>query len=337
MEKDEWKYVFEIRFDTESVWTFGYDMYFSILDQAVKRFIEINFQALIGNAVYYPFTGNQLKSVTLKDIQVGKIMLETEMKKWRPNWEEFDEKAPGLYIKFPQGVKDFEKKSGLDLKHFKPEDNTILIGYYVGDRLKSSKPVIAFEDLYRKMQMEADDVFTVDYELSGFGNGITRTRDIVHQILVEEYYFLTAEDALKKLLSTNFNMLDDSVAWEQGHDYFYESVKCSKVRTTIAQIQSARAGTLEVGSYLAQEPGIFLILQHEDLEDQLAMLNGAEIKPWLYQLGKYNERRDGVIVSDEIVMYLAQHKKSNVALNAKKGLQKTRLKGTTPKGRGNKL
>lgn len=337
MEKDKWKYVLEVRFDTDSVWNKGYDMYFSTLDQAVKRLTEIKFQDFINKATYYPFKGNQLNSVKLIDTQSGNIILETEVKQWRANWEEFDEKAPGLYLKFPQGLKDFEKKSGLELQNFKPEGNTILLGYYVGDWLKSSKPVISFEELYRKLHRGADDGFTVDYRLSGFGNGIVRTRDITEDILVEQYNFLAAEDALHKLLSTDLNKLDEYVAWECGYDHYYNDVRFAKGNTDIAVLRSQRTGILQVGSYLTQEPGVFLKIEHQVLGNQLPMPAGTAVNNGIYRLGKYNERRDGVIVSDEIVKYSSESIRSNPALGTKKGLKKALVKSPAPKGRGRKL
>lgn len=261
--KEEWKYILEIRFDKDSILPQGYDMYFTSLDQAIKRITEVNCNDFIKNAVYYPFMGNQVQSLAILEIESWRKLLETEVIPWTPSWVETGEKEPGIYFTFPQGHKYFEKESGVNLTNFNIRDNAMLVAYIVMEDNLKSKEVIAFEALYRELHRDYNDIFTVDYATKFFGNGQERTRDITKEECVEQYFFNNMEDALYKLLSTDFNKLDDSVAWENGSDIYYTSAKITKSETTLASLRSERIGFLQVGTYYPDKPGIFLKIEEE--------------------------------------------------------------------------
>lgn len=314
--KEKWKYVLEIRFNKDSILPQGYDMYFTSLDQAIKRITEINCDDFIRTAIYNPFAGNQIQSLAIWEIVNGKKLLETEVIPWTPSWMEPGDKEPGIYFTFPQGHEYFEKESGVNLTNFNIKDQVMLVAYIVReDRLKS-KNVIPFEALSRELHRDYNDIFTVDYATKFFGNGQERTRDIAKEECVDQYFFNNMDDALYKLLSTDFNKLDDTVAWENGSDIYYGSAKITKSETTLASLRSERIGFLQVGTYYPDKPGIFLKIEKEARAYSFNIPNNLYEAPGILTMAKYNEMRNGVIVCEELKTFLMQKKQQKTARQA---------------------
>ncbi|GEM_PF-1857276 len=323
MEKENWKYVVEVDFLIGSMWPKGFCMYFRNLNQALQRVTEINLSDFNSKAEYDPFKGNQIIGLRIRDLETSSLVLELEkltVTKLELNPD--INRAPGIYFNFPQSIAEFVRLAEVDPKYFPAKESSLMIAHLEKENSKWIQPIIAFESLQRMFRSKNEERFTVDYEIQYFEKGGQGERQSVGMGKAEQYFVDNADEAIHKMLSTDFDKLDESVAWEKGLEFFYKSVTLSKQTTQIARLKSQRTGILQVGPYKPKEPGIFLKIDNKYREHLPSIPTGIYEADGIYRLGIYNEMRDSVIILDEVGTYRSQKNATGRLKSVKKTVQK---------------
>lgn len=173
-------------------------------------------------------------------------------------------KAPGIYYHFPKGIKKFEAEGQQDLSDFKEYDPVkpyLLVSYLIaGNELKNC---VAY-DHRRRVMNSSDSVvpakYTVVLSKLSFGADPASPRSPAKIPYREIFYHEDPGQAMRHLLSLDFNHLKESLAWENDLPFFYdEAYVCHDRYPTFGDnLYALTGGGILIGGDSLHTPGVFV-------------------------------------------------------------------------------
>ncbi len=288
MKTEEWKYCVDIRFDEASPHPNGIRMYYNDFKIAAERMMTFGQIDSLYDPLYKELAGDrrisEMKLLLTKD---GSVEAERRLEH-----NGFGDRAAGLYYHFPNGITDFEKKSGFSFAGYKGYDSrsAFIQTSYTDSNSGYYKDFIAHESMIENLSQERRDngYFTATISRQYFA---TRFPDKMntHPLPFNEVFFSKDPDvAVKILMETDFNQLDKSVAWEKELDSFIVRASMGSNGREHGTVKSYRR---HFHHDVIKTPGIYLELS-SFLEERLFLLKDIS-KPddlrEIYKAGHYNE------------------------------------------------
>lgn len=309
MENEDWKYVLNLSFE-HSQHPEGIKMHFNSLDDAFRKLLLIPEEAFRVGLWQAPYTGRiNLKAEILSQLDQTPIV----DVKYVDSISYNDNTTLGLYYRFPKGALDFEQKSGFDLsvlKGYDSQQEEVLISYLIKEKQTHFKNSLGLNAL-KKMAADYEQAhpqFCLSVASKYFGASNSSIRSVSVVPYVEDFFYTNANDAIKALLSVDYNKLDEYIAWEKDQINFYTKANVMKNRHSVAELLSLREGQA-VGHDRAYAEGIYLNLaapaERYGITYPLENLHPPGQSGDLMLVGKYNETRSGIYQVPELKAILA--------------------------------
>lgn len=271
MEQDL-KYTVHIKFQFAGNDLPGILMHFERLEDAVDRFLMVYGHHFITGFGTHPFEKLNVSEATITSDQDGKVLISSGVE--LPAMGSGSELAPGFYFRFPEGVSAFEKTSGIsfvDFKAYEPSARTLMVAGRLASGYQLFRPTIGYENMKEQARekLQKNQLYGIALQRYFFDVNGVYVGNLQPYPSREDYVFDSPDKALHKLLQTDFNALDDSVAWEnglQGHikkAVLYRTSPSLKLEyRTLASLHSARRNWINIGTKTVREPGIYLELDY---------------------------------------------------------------------------
>lgn len=248
---------------------------------------------------------------------------------------------PGFYLKFLESIGHFERQSGTnfsDIKGYDPDSYTLKLTR-TNPGLNEIQNLIGYENLIEtsSQRLKNRKLFVASFQRQDLNEDAV----LLHQGKVlpvqEDYFYDSPDDALHHLLGTDFNALDENVAWEndlqgyllralvyEDHDNFHVG------SWMLAQLHSARGNQIELGFQRCGNKSIYLELRGTNRYCEMTYpFSNLERVPGIgdtFLVGKYN---DSLSKAEKVLGLLAPFEKSKVnkASISRKKTAKSRTKG----------
>lgn len=325
-------YTLQIKFVVDGEPTPLISLHFESLQDAFDKFVmvqEAHFRR--GFKDVEPFRSMKVFEALIIDNKDGTRLISSMVAP--DNFDEGEKMTNGFYFWFPQTVSDFERIAGIDLSGFKSydRDSDILM-------CSGHQQLIGYENLIEKaMQKMSDSTLLVVsltryyYETDGDRSG--KLQSLPYR---DDYFFDDPDKALQQLLTTDFNSLDQQVAWENDLDSYISEAKLYKNSGSVfdtdypeATLHSARRNGLKKGDYDRYKvTGIYIGLGFGfDSElitypfSKLENVRGSKF----YKVGTYN---DSLSWSQKVPGLLAPFEKNRKRNTQSQAKQPRTKKGT---------
>lgn len=211
---------------------------------------------------------------------------------------------PGFYLKFRESIGHFERQSEInfsDIKGYNP-DSYILKLTRTNPGLNEIRNLIGYENLIETsaQRLKKRKLFAASFQRQDLNEEAV----LLHQGKVlpvqEDYFYDSPDDALHHLLGTDFNALDENVAWEndlqgyllralvyEDHDNFHIGP------WMLAQLHSARESQIQLGFQKCGDKSIYLELRGTNRYCEMTYpFSNLERIPGIgdtFLVGKYND------------------------------------------------
>lgn len=330
MESGNFRYTLDIKFDIAGGSTSLIKMHFTHLQDAFDKLLMIrgyHFQTGFAEKTFDKMT---ISEVVIKDNKDGKVLISSGIVP-----DSFDSNmklSPGFYLRFPQSVAAFEEISNIDFSGFKgyDRDSRVLLAAArkPPDLYKQYAPLIAYENMHDQAEekLKKSTLYGVSYTKYFFesdGNYLGALQPYPHR---EDFFFDSPDKALHKLLTTDFNALDERVAWENDLSSYISKAVLYRNRNdfgldlfNMAKLHSARKNGLNIAYTGYDVIGIYLQLER-DVQDKVkypysALENITSDPSAIYRVGLYNESFSH---AERIPNLLTPFEKSNRSLASQK-------------------
>ncbi|PUZ21302.1 hypothetical protein DCC81_25170 [Chitinophaga parva] len=177
---------------------------------------------------------------------------------------------PGVYLTFPQTISAFEQElssSLSSLKGYQPQVISLLVAHSMPDGLPRFRPTIGYQNLCEEasQHLQKDTRVFVSLTQKFFLTSTSTPRSFSSAPFREDFLYRDPDEALHHLLKTDFNALDENVAWENDLPYVISKAGIYKLNDgfdddfgCVARLRSLRKGTIALPNSTLRDPGIHL-------------------------------------------------------------------------------